>query len=218
MLRIVYLLLLIVDSMDSYLDTLCADRFGAFAAVDPDDVQTAICFCCPTADGFRVVDLVGGGSARAGVAWGSVTGALTWLRAASEGRPADEPAPTLVVEAQAFVGAHSDAVEGCRRARWHWDAAAELAGWSRVHAFPADWQGAFVPAGSPWRIAAGEGPGAIKRAYQLRARELDPRAINEDRCAALGIAWWYARSIGSTLLAYETASAMQGTGKVSRLS
>jgi len=204
--------------MDSYLDTLFCDRFGAFAAVDPDDTQTAICFCYPTADGFRVVDLVGGGAAQEGVAWGSVTGALSWLRGASEDRPTDEAAPTLVVEAQAFVGAHSDAVEGCRRARWHWDAAAELVGWARVHVFPADWQGAFVPAGSPWRVEAGEGSGAVKRAYQLRAREMDPRATNEDRCAALGIAWWYARSIGSTLLPTNTAN-MKGTaGKPSRLS
>lgn len=186
--------------MSSYLDTLFSVGIGAFVAVDPDDTQTAICYCVPTADGFRINDLAGGGTGRSGVAWGSISGALTWLRAASAELPPNSVAPTLVVEAQTHAGAHSESVEGCRRARWHWDAAAELAGWGRVHVLPADWQSVFAPAGSTWRTRAGEGAGSVKRAYQLRAREIDPRATNEDRCAALGIAWWYARSIGSALL------------------
>lgn len=190
----------IVDSVPSYLDTLFQPEIGAVLTVDPDDTQTALCFCLPTADGLRVVDLVGGGAAGVAVEWGTVTGALSWLRTASEQIPAGLPRPTLVVEAQTGTGAHGESVEGCRRARWHWDAAAELLGWTRVHVLPSVWQSSFVPEGSPWRTQAGEGAGSIKRAYQIRAHAIDTRATNEDRCAALGLAWWYASTLGVSLL------------------
>lgn len=198
MLRIVANQLLIVDFMSSYLNTLLDAPVRGFAAVDPDDRSTAIALCVLAADGYRVVELLGGGSEV--VPWGSVTGALPWLRGASERLPRGEGPPTLVVEAQAGSGRHSEDVEGCRRARWHWDAAAELEGWARVHAHPADWESAFCPAGSVWRERAGTGSGAVKRAYQDRAREIDPRASNEDRAAAVGLAWWYAASLGVPLI------------------
>jgi hypothetical protein len=108
---------------------------------------------------------------------------------------ADEYAVALAIEAQTFNGPHSADVEGCRRARWHWDAAAvavsheassSAPGLIRVtHVQPRDWERVFV---------GDEGGG--ERAYRSRCEQLYPgRVRNGDQAASLGIAWWMATHV-----------------------
>lgn len=178
--------------------------------VDPDARRTAYAVwvrdpasSCPTA--FRCAEVDGGRSGRSPVAWGDVAGADALARrwAAWAGwvvRPHErregEPPVAVCVEAQlASGGAHSSDVEGCRRSRWHWDAAMLLLGFPIVHVDPGAWE--------PRADADGRPVPDVKAEYRRRALALDPRARNEDRAAAVMIGAWLVRQLGGSVVPSE---------------
>lgn len=180
--------------------------------VDPDARRTAYAVwvrdptsSAPTA--FSCAEVDGGGSGRESVAWGDVVGAdalvrrwaawAGWVVGAHE-RGEGEPPVAVCVEAQlASGGAHSSDVEGCRRSRWHWDAACLLLGVPIVHVDPGAWEPRTEIEGRPVRD--------VKAEYRRRALALDPRARNEDRAAAVMIGAWLVRSLGGTPMPSESA-------------
>jgi hypothetical protein len=162
--------------------------------VDPDSTRTAYVVLARPEDDvvFRVAEVDGGGRGKTAVAWGDVRGATTlavrW-RAESGGR-------VLVgIEAQlASGGAHSSDVEGCRRARWHWDAACLLADVQAQHIDPGAWEPRIHPDGRPL------GPGERKAEYRRQALEFDERLNNEDRAAGFGIARYLVEQLGGEVV------------------
>jgi hypothetical protein len=125
--------------------------------VDPDATRTALAVCVRRQGSalYSVAHVDGGGSGREAVPWGDVLGATVvvrhWLAQAGvlagEARRAGEyvasDAPLLVVGVEAQIvggGAHTADVEGCRRARWHWDAACLTLAVRCSHVDPGAWQ------------------------------------------------------------------------------
>lgn len=152
-------------------------------AVDPDSKSSALAWALWSAaeDAYVFGEALGGGT-RA-VPWQSVTGAMTWLDQARRMHGLAHKRITVAVETQAPNGPASADVESLRRVRYHWEAACEVEGSVSVSVGASTWQYHFV--GQP------KGRGAVKRAYMLRARQLTEQATNEDRCAAIGMLWWY---------------------------
>jgi hypothetical protein len=160
-------------------DTLLPDLV---VGCDPDSTSTALAWVVREGTRYRLAGVVGGGS-RA-VTWQTITGARAWLA-----ERADEVSPrvSFVVETQAVAGPHSRDVEPLRRVRYHWQAACEVDGYDYAEVDATTWQ----------RVFAGR-PG--KARYQKRAKAITPLATNEDRCAALGVLWWYVSDVlGSSL-------------------
>ena len=169
--------------------------------VDPDSDHTAIAVLTrdPSDLVFRVAEVDGGGRGAEPVPWGDVIGAtavlVSWLawasRAAGNATRLAATRVHVAVEAQlASGGAHSSDVEGCRRARWHWDAASTTLAVPCSHIDPGAWQPRVGADGRP--LAASE----VKAEYRRRARELDTRASNEDRAAAVGLAVYQIGKLG----------------------
>jgi hypothetical protein len=164
-------------------------RPRVLVALDPDSTRTAIALA--VLDGLTyVVERVDAGGTGPAVSWSSVTGALVELRLAVA-LAGDVGEVVVVCETQFAAGPWSADVEALRRVRFHWEAACELLGVAFVHVDPGAWMSAFVP--------GARGAGAVKVAYRARARALVPRATNEDRAAAVGIAWWFASTLGCEL-------------------
>jgi hypothetical protein len=162
--------------------------------VDPDSTRTAYVVLARPEDDivFRVAEVDGGWRGKTAVTWGDVKGAtplaVRW-RVESGGRL------VVGIEAQlASGGAHSSDVEGCRRARWHWDAACLLADVQAQHIDPGAWEPRTHPDGRPLR------PGERKAEYKRQAREVDERLDNEDRAAGFGIARYLVRQLGGEVV------------------
>jgi hypothetical protein len=162
--------------------------------IDPDSTRTAFVVLGrePGDVAFRVREVDGGGRGRVSVAWGDVRGAtplaVRW-RAESGGRL------VVGIEAQlASGGAHSSDVEGCRRARWHWDAACLLADVQAQHIDPGAWEPRVDTNGRPL------GPGECKTEYRRQARAIDERLDNEDRAAGFGIARYLVKQLGGEVV------------------
>jgi hypothetical protein len=165
-------------------------------ALDPDSRSTALAWAVlEPGETYRFAGCEGGGS-RA-VTWQSVTGALAWLRAARAGRPIRV---AVVVETQAPNGPASADCEPLRAVRYHWQAACEINGSACVFVDAPRWQRSFLRG-----EILGRGAGSIKRAYRRRAKQLTPLAINEDRCAAIGILSWYVVDVLQTSIDFDRA-------------
>lgn len=164
------------------------------AAIDPDSHSSALAWAERRGKVYVLAGCQGGGS-RA-VPWQSITGALVWLRgtrALAELEPRDMVA---VVEAQAPNGPASKDCEPLRAVRYHWQAACEIEGTPCVFVDASKWERSFLQGEDVER-----GAGAIKYAYQVKAKRLTSLAVNEDRCAAIGILSWYVTDvIGSSLV------------------
>ncbi len=185
--------------------------------VDPDSDHTAIAVLTrePSSLAFSCATIDGGGRGRVASPWGDVLGATAeigrWLAYAGkakragaedpEGEPTRDVGRVVVgVESQlASGGAHSSDVEGCRRARWHWDAACTTLAVRCLHVDPGAWQPRIGADGRPLAI---EG---VKREYRRLALALDPRATNEDRAAALGVAAYVVRLLGGEVVPSKAA-------------
>lgn len=164
--------------------------------IDPDSRSTALAWAVRRDDGAYVfAGCEGGGTRR--VSWSSITGALAWLREQRATLGIAEPGDVAVaVESQAPTGPQSKDCEPLRRVRYHWDAACEIEGHTCEHVAEVVWTGSFLR-GEP----IGRGTGARKVAYQRRAKALTSLATNEDRCAAIGILYWYVVGVlGSSLV------------------
>ena len=168
-------------------------------AVDPDSRSTALAWAVRRGDRYVFTGMDGGGSRR--VSWQSIKGQRAWLRETSARLGAErlgliEPSDvTVVVETQAPDGPQSKDCEPLRRVRYHLEATCEIDGYDYTESDAGTWQRVFLQ-GEP----CGRGAGARKVAYQRRAKALTDLAVNEDRCAALGILWWYVVDVlGSTL-------------------
>jgi hypothetical protein len=167
-------------------------------ACDPDSKRSALAWAVSReSKAFDFVDVIGGGSG-AVVAWQSATGMTHKLNALAEHFVIWPSKITLVCETQAPDGPRSADVEALRRVRYHWEATCEIVGAKYVDVQPMTWERLFL--GEEYDVAKSQGPGAIKRAYQKRAKELTLLATNEDRCAAIGMLHWYVESIGSRLV------------------
>jgi hypothetical protein len=167
-------------------------------AVDPDSSSSAVAWAVRSTDGGFIFGGVDGGGSRA-VTWQTITGARAWLDEQRGGVLAVPAQVAVVVETQAPSGPQSADCEELRRVRYHWQAACEVDGYACEFVSAMTWQMTFVPkADHPPR---GAGAGAWKKAYQKRAKQLAPSlATNEDRCAAIGMLWWYVVDVlGSTL-------------------
>ena len=167
-------------------------------AVDPDSSSSAVAWATRTeSGGFAFAGVEGGGS-RA-VTWQTITGARAWLSERRWG-VAESPDVAVVVELQAASGPQSADCEALRRVRYHWQAACEVDGYACTFVSVGTWEHAFVPKDEHPGRGAGAGAGAWKKAYQRHAKSLTPLATNEDRCAAIGMLWWYVVDVlGSTL-------------------
>lgn len=181
------------------------------AAVDPDSSSSAVAWAVRAADGSFDFGGVEGGGSRA-VPWQTITGARAWL---AETRGVLSPEQVIaVVESQAPAGPQSADVEALRRVRYHWQAACEVDGYACEFVDAMVWQRCFVPFAEHPRRS--DGAGAWKKAYMRRAKQLAPSlATNEDRCAAIGMLWWYVVGVlGSTLhFGRERAPAIASTRK-----
>lgn len=164
-------------------------------AADPDSTSTALAWAVQREDGYAFAGTEGGGSRC--VSWQTITGARAWLESARAKVQVDPGRVVAVVETQAASGPRSKDVEELRRVRYHWQAACEVDGSECVFVDVGTWTRAFLRGTKN----PGRGAGAIKRAYQVRAKELTALAVNEDRCAAIGMLWWYVVDVlGSTLI------------------
>ena len=155
--------------------------------IDPDSRATALAWAVRCYDGaYAFLGCDGGGTRR--VPWSTVTGALAFLRQRVEihGGLITPSEVAVAIETQAAAGPHSADVEALRRVRYHWDAACEIEGSVCEHVDEPVWSAEFLR-GEP----IGRGKGARKAAYQRRAKGLTSLATNEDRCAAIGVLWWY---------------------------
>lgn len=177
-------------------------------AVDPDSRSSAVAWAgrLSTA-GFTFGGVDGGGSRE--VTWQTITGARAWLAAHRAVSPANI---AVVVEAQAPAGPQSADCEELRRVRYHWQAACEVDGYACEFVSAMTWQMRFVPkADHPPR---GAGAGAWKKAYQRRAKQLAPTlATNEDRCAAIGMLWWYVVDVLGLTLTFADEPAIASARK-----
>lgn len=163
-------------------------------AADPDSTSTALAWAKLRGEVYVFTDCEGGGS-RA-VAWQSITDALACMRNARAEHELEPRELVVVIETQAPNGPASADCEPLRQVRYHWQAACEIEGSPCVFVDASKWERSFLRG-----VTIGKGAGAIKKAYRQRARELTPLATNEDRCAAIGILWWYVTDvIGSTLM------------------
>lgn len=153
--------------------------------IDPDSRSTAIAWAVRRDDGVYVFDgCEGGGSRR--VSWSTITGALAWQRGMQAALGLEAREVVVAVETQAAAGPHSADVEALRRVRYHWDAACEIEGSECEHVAEVAWTDVFLQ-GEQIK----HGKGARKIAYQAKAKRLTTLAVNEDRCAAIGILHWY---------------------------
>lgn len=166
-------------------------------ANDPDSTSTALAWAVRREDGAYVFAGCEGGGSRA-VTWQTITGAraqLTALRNRSV-LPVSPREVDVVIEAQAPAGPQSADCEELRRVRYHWQAACEVDRYDCYFVEAHTWQPAFTR-GEPKE----RGAGAMKRMYQRKAKGLTSLAVNEDRCAAIGMLWWYVHDvIGSQLI------------------
>ncbi len=145
--------------------------------VDPDGKHTAACVLS-SGPSLR---LTGGGTRRDGTPLCSVTGILAFLDALPR-------LPDLViVETQPPNSPWSASVEGCRRARFHWEASSELRGVTYRGASPRAWQGLWSPSGKGREYRAPS---------DRRAATLGVSVANEDQAAALGVAAYGAHVLG----------------------
>lgn len=165
------------------------------AVLDPDSTSTALAHAVRQDDGsYRFIGVEGGGS-RA-VTWQTITGARSWLSLACVQFGCASNEVTVVVETQAPDGPQSAACEELRRVRYHWQAACEVDGYDCTFVDANDWEREFLRG-----EVVGRGAGARKVAYRRKAKALTPQATNEDRCAAIGMLWWYVTCVlGSTLV------------------
>lgn len=126
----------------------------------------------------------------------TISGARAWLndmRFAYDVQPASVD---VVIETQAPTGPQSDDCEPLRAVRYHWQAACEVDGYDCVFVAEPAWTNGFLKGEK-----IGRGKGARKQAYQRKAKGLTSLAVNEDRCAAIGMLWWYVHDvIGSSLI------------------
>ena len=167
-------------------------------AVDPDATSTALAWALRVGDAYNLAGIDGGGSRR--VSWQTVKGQRAWLieTCAHLGAIAGNDV-TVVVETQAPSGPQSADCEKLRRVRYHFEATCELDGYDYVEVGAGVWQRYFV------RLEpVGRGAGAIKTAYQRRAKSMTTLATNEDRCAALGILTWYVEDVLGSRLEIDT--------------
>lgn len=154
--------------------------------------------CSGTGDlgGYVFVGCEGGGS-RA-VTYQTITGARAWLSGVRLSYDVPASAVDVVIETQAPTGPQSADCEPLRRVRYHWQAACEVDGYDCVFVDASTWQPAFVR-GEPKE----RGAGAMKRMYQRKAKALTLLAVNEDRCAAIGMLCWYVHDVINATLVFD---------------
>lgn len=138
-----------------------------------------------------------GGGSRV-VPYQTITGARAWLGDMRFAYDLQPSAVDVVIETQAPTGPQSADCEPLRRVRYHWQAACEVDGYDCFFVDASTWQPAFTR-GEPKE----RGAGAMKRMYQRKAKALTSLAVNEDRCAAIGMLWWYVHDVINATLVFD---------------